>query len=131
MHLSMACMMWLVNGSEGCYDKAMKRKNWIRYVKIAIENLNTKEFIPRLDIDSYKYVCSNIEKISKKLESISSNKEIVIKNYKKIIEFVDIFKENVKDYEITRKSKMKYLENKMVLERYKENAEKCIWQNGK
>ena len=49
----------------------------------------------------------------------------------KIIEFVDIFKENVKDYETTRKSKMKYLENKMVLERYKENAEKCIWQNGK
>ena len=103
----------------------------ISYVKKAIENLETRDFIPRLDIDSYKYACSNIEKISKKLESISSNKEIVIKNYKKIIEFVDTFEEKIKDYETTRKSKMKYLENKMVLERYRENAEKYVWQNAK
>ena len=103
----------------------------ISYVKKAIENLKTRDFIPRLDIDSYKYACSNIEKISKELESISSNKEIIVQNYMKIIEFVDIFKENVKDYETTRKSKMKYLENKMVLERYRKNAEKYVWQNGK
>ena len=36
---------------------------------------------------------------------------------------------NIKNYEITRKSKMEYTEIKMTLERYKENAEKYIQQN--
>ena len=46
-----------------------------------------------------------------------------------MIKVIDVFEENIKDYEVTRKSKMEYLEIEMTLERYKENAEEYIMQN--
>ena len=57
-----------------------------------------------------------------------TNKEIIIKNYKTMLKIIEEFEKNIKDYEITRKSKMEYTEIKMILERYKENAEKYIQQ---
>lgn len=45
------------------------------------------------------------------------------------VKIIEEFEKNIKNYEITRKSKMEYTEIKMTLERYKENAEKYIQQN--
>ena len=101
----------------------------INYLNKAIEIYNEKEFIYRLDINMYKLSCKEIESICAKLENKVSNKDIIIKNYKTMLKIIEEFEKNIKNYEITRKSKMEYTEIKMILERYKENAEKYIQQN--
>ena len=100
----------------------------INYLNEAIEIYNEKDFIYRLDINMYKLVCEKIESICMQLENKVTNKEIIIKNYKTMLKIIEEFEKNIKDYEITRKSKMEYTEIKMILERYKENAEKYIQQ---
>ena len=46
-----------------------------------------------------------------------------------MIKLINLSEENIKNYEITRKSRMEYSEIEMTIERYKENAEEYIMQN--
>lgn len=109
--------------------KCKEEEKGINYLNQAIKEIKNKKFIPRLNLDSYKYACSNIEQICKELEKTGAKKDIIEENYKLIIDLVEESKENVSDYEITRKSKLEYLENSKILEEYEKNAQEYIIQN--
>ena len=85
-------------------------------------NIFAKENTLKLDMNNYKNICQTIENTCKKLENQLKYKQIILKTINK-------FEENIKDNEITRKSKKEYLKIKVTLENYKENAEKYIQGN--
>lgn len=82
----------------------------------------------KLDMDNYKYICQTLENTCQKLENKLKYKQSIIKIEQLIIDTVNEFEENIKDYEITRKSKQEYLEIKMLLNKYKQKAEKYIME---
>ena len=59
----------------------------------------------KLDMDNYKYICQTLENTCQKLENKLKYKQSIIKIEQLIIDTVNEFEKNIKDYEITRKSK--------------------------
>ena len=82
----------------------------------------------KLDMDNYKYICQTLENTCQKLENKLKYKQSIIKIEQLIIDTVNEFEKNIKDYEITRKSKQEYLEIKMLLNKYKQKAERYIME---
>lgn len=82
----------------------------------------------KLDMDNYKYICQTLENTCQKLENKLKYKQSIIKIEQLIIDTVNEFEENIKDYEITRKSKQEYLEIKVLLNKYKQKAERYIME---
>ena len=79
-------------------------------------------------MDNYKYICQTLENTCQKLENKLKYKQSIIKIEQLIIDTVNEFEENIKDYEITRKSKQEYLEIKVLLNKYKQKAERYIME---
>lgn len=88
-----------------------------------------KENTEKLNMNNYKNICQTLENTCKKLENQLKYKQIILKLNQLIIDTVNEFEENIKDYEITRKSKEEYFKIKIILENYKETANKYIQEN--